>query len=138
MEAVKCQLYAAELQAFLRVTVATSEEAIREYRAKEVAPLVLITTWFLCIRIAIKIVEDRDALSALQSEEVQLCVPKVASYLQAYPNEHATTISIVLAGLELPQRKRPVRKSCSSGLLTFRFAMDRKETQGKGAFARSE
>ena len=138
MEVVKCQFYTAKLQDFLRVAEANAEAAIWQHRVKEAALQVLITSWSLCIQIAIRIAGNRDAVGALQSEEVQLCASRLASYLQAYPNEHATTISVVLAGLGLPQRKLSERKSSSSGLLTVRFAMDRKETRAKGAFMASK
>ena len=138
VEAVKSRFYAAELQDFLRAAEATSDDAVRQYTVKEVAPLVLITSWCLCIRIAMRILEGRDALSALQGADVQVYAVKLASYLRAYPNGHATTISVVLAGLGLPQGKLAERKSNSSGLLTIRFAMDCTKARAEGPFAASE
>jgi hypothetical protein len=77
----------------------------------EHAPLVLITSWCLCIRMAIRIVEAPDALGALQDEDIQSCALRLACYLRAHPSKHATTISIVLAGLGLPQGIAAERKA---------------------------
>ena len=115
VEAVKSRFYAAELQDFLIGAEARLDDAIRRYTVKEAAPLLLITSWCVCIRIAIRIVEDRDALSALQGDDVQLYAVRLASYLRTYPNEHATTISVVLAGLGLPRGKLGTERKSNSG-----------------------
>ena len=56
----------AHLQTFLEFAVVESEKAIQKHQTKEVSPVVLITTWTLCIQIAIHVVEAQNAVNALQ------------------------------------------------------------------------
>jgi len=81
---------------------------------EEVAPLLLIMSWSICIRIVIRIMEDQEFFHGLWSEEVQCYVSKLVRFLQAYPHQHATTVSLVLVGLRLQQRYLDERKSSES------------------------
>jgi hypothetical protein len=106
--------------------------AIKQNRLEHVSPLLLLMSWNLGIRIGIKIVEDRNALNALRSETVQLWALELVHYLRAYPKGHATTVSLVLAGLGLPTRSPDDRKEGRCDSLTIRSPMDFRETQRKG------
>lgn len=114
VDAVKCQFYDPNLQTFLAAAESSSGQGIWEHKVEEVAPSLLITSWSICIRIVIRIMEDQDLLHALLSEEVHSCASKLVMYLRAYPHQHATTVSLVLAGLGLQQEYLCERKPNNS------------------------
>ena len=100
-EALKYQFNEVGLQKV--VTIAKDElgSAIKQNSVEHFAPLLLLVSWALGIRIGLEIVEAGHALHGLRSKTVQMRARKLVNYPRAYPEGHVTTISVLLAGLGL-------------------------------------
>ena len=96
-----CQFNEVELQKAVTIAEDDLGSAIKQNSVEHFAPLLLLVSWALGIRIGLKIVEAGNALHVLRSETVQLWALKLVDYLRAYPEGHVTTISVLLAGLGL-------------------------------------
>jgi hypothetical protein len=99
LRAVKAQFYTHKLQQFLTVAEVTVEEALHENTAHHFHELIGILCACLCVQIGIRMLDDRDILQALQSNEVYQCTQKLATYLQTLgSNNHRVDMLCVLLG----------------------------------------
>jgi hypothetical protein len=110
LEALKCQFNEVELREVVEIAEENLGSAIERGSTENIAPLLLLVSWDLGIRIGLQIVETGNALHALKSEPVQLWALNLVNYLRAYPEGHATTITVVLAGLGLSKFKHGDRE----------------------------
>jgi hypothetical protein len=103
--AVVDQFYTPELQQFLRVAEALSDEALSRKIIKDKSQLIVITSLCLCVKIGIQILTSRDILGVLQRKPAFLCTSKLVNYLKglAECDYSIDMLCLLTAGMGLGQ-----------------------------------
>lgn len=103
LRAVKGQFYTHKLQHYVAEVGTTSEQALRNKTVNNFHEQLGIACSTLCVHIGIRILDDRDILSALQSDEVHGYICRLTTYLKALGscNHRLDILCVFLAGLGL-------------------------------------